>query len=138
MKPLNTLGKYERIKSRKLVQALFEGRQQFSLFPFRIAWMLLPASNPAPEPLQAAFSVGKRYFKRAHHRNRIRRQIKEAYRLQKSPIQQVLLENQIGLRVFISYTGNEPPTYTFIEEKIQALMHRLEKIILNATHAEKN
>lgn len=138
MKPLNTLGKYERIKSRKMVQALFEGRQQFALFPFRVAWLLNPDSTSIHEPLQAAFSVGKRYFKRANRRNRIRRQIKEAYRLRKAPLQQILLEKQLQFRVFISYTGNEMPDYKFIEEKMQALMHRLEKITLNATNAEKN
>lgn len=134
----NTLGKTERIKSRKLVQALFAGRQQFSLFPFRVAWLLLPATNTVPEPLQAAFSVGKRYFKRAHRRNRIRRQIKEAYRLQKAPLQQLLKEKHLELRIFISYKGNEMPAYTLVQEKMQALMHRLDKIIQTSSHAEKN
>ncbi len=79
--------------------------------------------------LQCGFSVSSKKFKRAVDRNRIKRLMREAYRLQKSSLQHDLEENGRYLVVFMIYTGNEIPSYDYIFEKTGTAIIRLEKII---------
>jgi RNase P protein component len=79
--------------------------------------------------LQAAFSVSTKNFKKAVERNRIKRIIREAYRLQKSLLQSELKETQQYLVVFIIYNGNTMPEYKDVYEKTGAALDRLQKII---------
>ncbi len=53
-----------------------------SAFPLRVVFMPVPVEAPAP-PVSVLVSVSKRRFKRAVKRNRVKRQIREAYRKQK-------------------------------------------------------
>jgi len=121
------LGANERLKSRKAIDLLFKQGKSFSLFPFRVVYQK-SAANSGEEILQAAFSVSKRYFKKAVHRNRIKRLMREAYRLQKNELQQRLQQDNQQLIVFIMYTGNELPEHLLVMEKIAAVIKRLQKL----------
>lgn len=81
------------------------------------------------QPLQAAFTVPRRQFKKSVHRNRIKRLMREAWRLQKNPLQDILLTKGIQLRVFIVYTGRDLPEWTLVQEKLQRVIARLQKSI---------
>jgi len=84
-----TFSKSERIVSRKLIEQLFSkgSSQSMSAFPLRIVFMERSRTEGG-QPVQTLVSVSKRHFKRAVKRNRVKRQIREAYRLHK----QMLLE----------------------------------------------
>ena len=75
--------KKERLKSRKAIEQLFKARQSFHVFPLRLIWykMGVPLSQ---SPAQFAVSVPKRAFPKAVQRNRIKRVIREVYRLNKA------------------------------------------------------
>ena len=85
--------------------------------------------NPSSEnKLQAGFAVSSRNFKKAADRNRIKRLMREAYRLQKNKLADLLKEKEKNLSLFFVYTGKELPLYNLISEKIEAALNRLIKL----------
>lgn len=120
-----TFSKGEKLKSRKAIEQLFSGGKAFSNFPFRIVWMF---NSVDAEPLQAGFTVSSKHFKKSVDRNRIKRLMREAYRLQKNELQERLAGNQKSIAVFFIYIGNELPKYDFIFEKTGHVINRLIKI----------
>ena len=79
-----TFSKRERIVSRKLIEQLFckDSSHSTSAFPLRIVYME-KERDEGDEPVLILVSVSKRHFKRAVKRNRVKRQIREAYRQHK-------------------------------------------------------
>ena len=126
-----TLGKNERLKSRKAIQLLFDKGAQANLFPFRVIYLMgeKDALHPEAEILKAAFSVSKRYFKKAHDRNKIRRRIKETYRLQKNQLLLPLKEQNKTLQLFFLYNTKDPMEYDALFIKMGQLIARLQKTI---------
>lgn len=102
---------------------LFGKGNSFSNFPFKVIW--LPENKNAV--LQTAVGVSSRNFKKATDRNRIKRLMREAWRLQKNKLQDHLLEQNEKLSVFILYMGKEVPEYELVFEKVGNIINRLIK-----------
>ncbi len=117
-----TLGKTERLKSRKLIEEVFSSRQSFNIFPFRVFYLFI---NVSAIPLQAGFGVSTKIFKKAVDRNRVKRLMREAYRLQKNTLQELLAEKNLNLIIFIIYSGKELPDLALVTEKIMISLQRL-------------
>jgi ribonuclease P protein component len=109
-----------------LIDNIFKEGKSFSDFPFRIFY-LQPEKNVSH--LQAAFSASSKNFKRAVDRNRIKRLMREAYRLQKSMLRAKLEEAQQYLVIFFIYTGTKLPEYNNVYSKLGTALIRLEKLI---------
>jgi ribonuclease P protein component len=120
-----TFKKGEKLKSRKTIELLFREGKSFSNFPFRVLWKFAGTSTV---PLQTGFAVSSKNFKKAVDRNRIKRLMREAYRLQKNDLQEHVKQHQKQLAVFIIYVGNELPEYDEIFEKTAHVLKRLIKI----------
>lgn len=75
-------GKEEHLCSRKDIDRLFNGggSRSMAAFPLRLVYMG-DSPGAAPQPARILISVPKRCFKRAVKRNRVKRQIREAYRM---------------------------------------------------------
>lgn len=74
-----------------------------------------------------AFSVSKRHFSSAVKRNRVRRLMKEAFRLSKNSLQEHPLPKTMRLELFLIFQGNELPEYANVLQRMQTLMVRLKK-----------
>ncbi len=122
-----TLGKTEKLKSRKLIEQLFKTGKSFSNFPFRVVYSFT-TDEKIQHFVQAGFSVSNKYFKRATDRNRIKRLMREGYRLQKNNFAEAVKTNHKIATVFFIYTGNELPEYDLVFEKMGSAIKRLQKI----------
>ncbi|MEJ8842116.1 ribonuclease P protein component [Lacibacter sp. H375] len=122
-----TLGKHERMKSRKQIELLFKEGKTFSASPLRVYYSVQPFSA-GYGPLLFGVAVGTRNFKKAVDRNRIKRLIREAWRLQKNELQQKLKQENKQLHVFFIFTGKEVPDYKLIAEKTGVALQKLEQI----------
>lgn len=127
----HTLGKLERLKSRKLIERLYLQGNSIKVFPLRMVY--LSTEHGANFPTQAGFSVSKRKFKNAVDRNRLKRQLREAYRIHKP----IVYDNTKVPHVYmISYIGNEKIKFEELSIKMEKLLLKfLEKI--NSTEHEK-
>ncbi|MGH2554034.1 MAG: ribonuclease P protein component [Chitinophagaceae bacterium] len=117
-----TLGKQERLKSRKQIEHLFNEGKNFSIAPFRIHYSIRKSAMP---PMQFGVGVSTKNFKKAVDRNRIKRMVREAYRLQKFLLYQKLNETKGQLIVFFIFNGKEIPAYHEITEKMKMILDKL-------------
>ena len=113
----HTLGKEERLKSKKLIERLYKEGNSLKAFPLRM--MYLQTEINSDFPVQVGVSVPKRNFKLAVDRNRIKRLMRESYRLQK----QIVYDHLDKPHVFmISYLGKEEWKYEDLYEKMEKLL----------------
>lgn len=115
-----TLSKEERLKSRKLIEKLYEEGNSIKVFPLRVVY--LQTKHTSTFPAQVGVSVSKRNFKHAVDRNRIKRLLRESYRKQKD----IVYDNLDKPYVFmISYLAKDELSFSEIEEKIHQLLLKL-------------
>ena len=98
------------------------------MYAFDVAFAHNEQANGGGSNLVAGFSVGTKFFKKAVDRNRVKRLMREAYRLQKNELNKKITETKKNLVVFFIYTGNEKPEYKMVFEKIEKVIIRLIKI----------
>jgi ribonuclease P protein component len=122
-----TLKKAERLKSRKRIEQLFREGKHFFQHPFKVYFNISPPDGSVHReaPLQAGVGVSSRNFKKAVDRNRVKRVVRECYRLQKNTLHEQLLQSGYNLDLFLIYTGRELPDFLVLKEKLQLILSRL-------------
>lgn len=118
-------GKNEKLKSRKRIEELFLNGKNFSVFPLRVTYQFSPSEETA---VQVGVTAGKRYFKKAVDRNRIKRLIREAYRLQKHELAEVLKQKQQRCSLFFMYVDKTIPSFPVVKDAMNKCLKRLEKL----------
>lgn len=119
--PRYFLKKEDKLKSRKAIDELFKTGKSFSNFPVKVIW--LPANKAGI--LQACMGVSSRNFKKAVDRNRIKRLMREAWRLQKNSLHNHLEQNNTKMSVFLLYVGKDLPSYELVYAKVGSAIKRL-------------
>ncbi len=114
-----TYNKSEKLKSEKLITKLFTEGESVSAYPLRLVY--LETTFTEAVPLKTGVSVPKRNFKRAVDRIRIKRVMREAYRLNKH---MVFNNISTSFAFMILYVGKEKPTYTTLETATKKMFHK--------------
>ncbi len=125
-----TFVRAERLKSRKLIKAVFAARQSVSAWPIRLIWLHHPASSNqadnGPPPVQVAFAVPRKHLRKAVVRNKVRRRLREAWRLHKHELYRAMANRKCHpLAVVVLYTGKEVLPWHQIEPAMVRAMQRL-------------
>jgi ribonuclease P protein component len=119
-----TFKKEERLCNKKLIDELFHNGSSFLCYPFRATWQL--SDSTGPFPAQALFAVSKRRFKRAVDRNRIKRLMREAYRLNKQDqLYEHLLKCNKSIIFSVGYIGKEITSADVAGKKMTKLLKQL-------------
>lgn len=117
-----TLKKQDRLKSRKLIDQLFTSGESVFVYPIKLMYM--PVSE-LDSPLKMAVTVPKRHFKLAIDRNHLKRKIREAYRLNKSPLQDKLRSSSSHFILMFIYVGKGVEEYAIIEKAVKKLLFKM-------------
>jgi len=111
-----TFPKHQKLKSRKDIKALFEEGKIVTKYPVKLLW--LPLSQ---QDTKAGFAVAKRNFKSAVTRNKIKRLMREAYRLQKQEIQ---VHDKTFTLLFL-YIGKDVASFKTIDKAVLGALKKL-------------
>ena len=120
-----SFSKQERIKSKKRIEEIFEKGKKLKQFPFKLNYIEI--NDTQPYPAQIVVSVPKKIVKLATKRNRLKRQIKEIYRLYKPQLYQTLNQKNKKVALFLIYIGKEKEEYHFLEKKLILLLKKLQE-----------
>lgn len=114
-----TFSKKEKLKSQKLIEQLFAEGKSVSAFPLRMVYIQTPLDSEVK--IKAGVSVSKRNFKKAVDRNRIKRLLREAYRLNKASY-----FNNISTpyALMILYIGKDGTDFDSVNTKMKALLQK--------------
>ena len=114
-----TLGKQERLKSKKLIEKLYTEGKTIKMFPLKMVY--LKTNHTSNYPAQVGVSVPKRNFRLAVHRNRLKRLLRETYRLQKFIVYNSLEGQYVYM---ISYLGKDLFTFDKLFDKMRLLLEK--------------
>lgn len=120
-----TFRKSERLCRKLLIDRLFAGGSKSLLaFPLRLVYLPVEA-EVASERVSLLISVPKKRFRRAVKRNRVKRQVREAYRRNKHLLLDKLAEVDKHLIVGMIWLGDELVSSVELEQRVQNLLQRL-------------
>jgi len=128
MKGLFTFSREERLTGKSGIDQLFNDGKSFNLFPFRVFYIL--AENPAEPAARLLIAIPKKKVRHAVDRNRLRRLVREAYRLHKAGFLALLDAIPAKVHIALVFTGDKTDLkFIEVEMKIIECLARLGKII---------
>lgn len=122
--------KAERLKRRKEIEDLFGSGKSWVTHPFRVYWKT--GTENTGHPARILVAVPKRQFRKAHDRNRIKRQIREAYRLQKHRLAGTPPEGRAessprNHNIGFLYIAKTPETWDTLFRKMGMVLDEIQK-----------
>lgn len=120
-----TLPKSERLYLKKEIEELFSGKQEsFSVFPIRVVFQKTEKNTDFP-PVRILTSVSKRKFKRAVKRNRVKRQLREAYRKNKYILADFMSGKDFGINIGFVWLASELKESIIVENKMKDILQTI-------------
>ena len=120
----HTFKKSERLCSRILLDRLFQSdNRSVSAYPVRAVF--LPVEESEQQGVSVLISVPKKRFHDAVDRNRVKRQLREAYRKQKHTLVAQMAERGQGLLIAFIYVGDKIESTAYIEKRMVRLLDKI-------------
>lgn len=137
--PDYTLPREERLRSLKAIRNLFDGGHRGFVYPLRYVWAI--TENGVDEGdvgrsaemgesgrlIEVMFSVPKKFHKRANRRNLLKRRMREAYRIERQPLCDVLLEGSRHIQIAMIYSTKESHNYKTIHDAVERILEQIRK-----------
>ena len=127
-----TYQKKDKLKSRKQTQFLFAKGQSMNAFPIKLIYTIQKiesVESPASGTLQAGVGAPSRTFRKAVARNRVKRLLREGYRLERPAFIETAVIKGLRINLFFLYTDATVITQKEMQEKIKQLLSRLSEKI---------
>lgn len=120
----NTFKKSERLCSRILMDRLFQGNSHsISAYPLRAVF--LPVDTNEQKGVSVLISVPKKRFHDAVDRNRVKRQLREAYRKHKHFLAEQMTVREQGLLIAFIYVSAQIESTAYIEKRMTRLLEKI-------------
>ena len=116
-----TFTKNERLCSFTEINSLVKDGHVLFLYPFRTVYQKNGGSTN-----RILVSVPKKNFKRAVHRNLLKRRIRESYRKNKELLGS---GDGAGLNIMFVYIGKDILEYSYIESKLKDILGKVSKAL---------
>ncbi len=127
--------KQEKLTGETVVTELFLQGASFIAYPVRVVWS---ASKSEDSPsLKVLMSVPKKKLKHAVDRNRVKRLLREAYRLQKEELTILVAEQHLQVRMAFVWIPNEVLDYAKVEKKVLDALSKMQKLLSSEKQEEK-
>jgi ribonuclease P protein component len=122
-----TLRASERLKGRKLMERVFKTGTRWNKYPLRVSYII--DDETVYGYIKFGCSAPVRNFKKAVDRNRVKRLMKEAFRLKKHLLVERLKQKNARLVIFVIYTAPGLPKFVTIKTAIDELVLKLKEEI---------
>lgn len=133
---MNTFPKKEHLYGEKVIENLHTTGSSFLVYPLRVVY--LNVSQPDEQILvRVMIGVSKKKFKKAVDRNRAKRLMREAYRLNKSSLVSIIKKEEVKIYLSFQYIADEMLTFDEISTKMQKALDRLTKIIAEKSYINR-
>lgn len=119
----NSFSKEEHLYGEKKITRLFTEGEAFITYPLRVVYLLLPEEDNVP--VKVMVGAPKKRFKRAVKRNRLKRLMRESFRLNKHDLIHALTDKNLQMHVSFQYVSDEELPFSYIEKKMQAALDKL-------------
>ncbi|MBP9745648.1 MAG: ribonuclease P protein component [Saprospiraceae bacterium] len=123
------LPKREKLKSRKIIKSVFEYGQAITIPPIRVIYQLAKVESESALP-KFSVSVSKRNFANAVQRNRIKRLLREVYRLNKTLLIASCKTYSVQVDILWIYTNKAPAEFKSLEQTAILVLQKLEKKVI--------
>ncbi len=110
--------KKNKLKSQKQIQQLFANGKSLQAFPLKLVYAPIAGTDH-----QVGVSVPKRLFKRAVDRNKLKRFLREGYRLH----QDLLRKKEYSFSMMFIYTGKKMVDFQQVQSAVIQLLRKLEQ-----------
>ncbi|WP_114789873.1 ribonuclease P protein component [Niabella yanshanensis] len=124
--PTHIFPKSQRLKSRKKLQQVFAEGKSVRTKDLRLVYL---AEKNGITGVKCGVGLSTRNFKHAVDRNRIKRLLREAYRLQQHDLKKYAEDHPVDLSLFLLYTGRDLPQYEDIYENVGVVLQKLQKAL---------
>jgi ribonuclease P protein component len=123
----NSFSKLEHLCGEKRITRLFTKGEAFIAFPMRVVFLVEKENDS--EPANILVSVPKKRFKGAVKRNRLKRLMRESYRMNKQELNDKLKEKELQIHIAFNYISDDELDFQLIDKKMKTALQRLIDLI---------
>jgi len=126
-----SFSKKEHLCGETRINKLYTEGKAFIAYPLRVVYLFVKTEDEVSAKIMV--NVPKKRFKRAVKRNRLKRLMREAYRLNKTLLINILSENNMNIYISFNYVSDEESDFATIEQKIKAALLKITEKINSKT-----